>query len=105
MTSSQGQAGIQITQLLEREYRNLDRIVVAFRMQTGAAAHVLQLFTEHAAGSQIDHRHAGDLGDVRYGTGRTRVYLDNVDLIVVQNELDVDQTENSEVLCLEPRCT
>ena len=68
-------------------------------MQTGAAAHVLQLFTEHAAGSQIDHRHAGNLGDVRYGTGRTRVYLDNVDLIVVQNELDVDQAENSEVLC------
>ena len=73
--------------------------MVALRVQAGAAAHVAQLLAEHAAGRQIDHRNARYLGDVRNGTRGTRVDLDNVDLVVVQNELDVDQTENSKVLC------
>ena len=55
--------GIEVAQLLEREHRHLDSVVVAFRMQAGAAAHVAQLFTEHAAGCQIDHRHTMLLAD------------------------------------------
>ena len=72
--------------------------MLAFRIQSGAPAHILQLFAKHAAGCQIYHRYTGDLGDIRNGTGRTGVNLDDIYLIIVQNKLDVNQTQNCQLL-------
>ena len=83
-------------QLFKAEYRNLDCHILCIRVQTDAVALVAQLFAEHHAGSNLYHRHAGNLADVWDGTGGTWVDLDNIDLIVVDDILDIDQTDNFE---------
>ena len=66
-------------------------------MQTGAVAHIGELLAEAAADGQIDHRDAGDLGDIRHGTGGTGVDLDDVHFAVGDRILDVDQTGDVEL--------
>ena len=69
----------------------------ARRWQTGAVAHIGEFLAEAAADGQIDHRDAGDLGDIRHGTGRAGVDLDDVHFTVGDRILDVDQTGDVEL--------
>ena len=74
--------GVHAVQFLKTEHRYLDGHIGRVGVQTGTVAHIGQFLTQAAADSQIDHGHAGDLGDVRNGTGGTGVDLDDVDLAV-----------------------
>ena len=67
---------------------------LAVAPQAGAVPHIFQLFAQGAAHGQIDHGHTGDLGDIRHGTGRTRVDLDDVNLAVLHSVLHIDQAHN-----------
>ena len=65
-------------------------------MESGAASDVGELFAEHDARCDIDHRHAGDLADVRHRTRRARVYLDDVKIAAVDEVLYVDEPARAE---------
>ena len=88
--------GIDAVQLQEAVDRHLDGVVRAFAAppQAGAVAHILELFAQGAAHGQVDHRHAGDFGDVGHGAGRTGVDLDNVDAVVLHSVLHIDQADD-----------
>ena len=84
--------GIHVDQLLKGEHRHLDGHIGGFLIKAGAVSHILQLFAQHRPGSQVHHRHAGDLADIRNGAGGTRVHLDHIQLVVIDQILDIHQS-------------
>ena len=84
--------GIHTVQLFKAEHRHLDGHIRCIGVQAGAVAHICQLFAQTAAHRQVHHGHAGDLGDIRHGTGGTGVHLNDVHLAVGNCVLHVHQT-------------
>ena len=75
---------------------------MCIRDRAGAVPHIFQLFAQGAAHGQIDHGHTGDLGDIRYGTGRTRVDLDDriLKAVRLEGKLAVAAALNAQLLSL-----
>ena len=82
---------VRVGELLKREHGHLDGEVRRRAVQPRAVAERFELLPDHHAAGQIDHRHAGDLADVRDRARRARVDLDDVQLAVVDQVLDVHQ--------------
>ncbi len=86
-------------QLLEREYGDLYRNVVCGGVESALVTHVLELLAEDYLGREVNHGNARYLADIRNGSGRTRVYLYYINLVVVYDILDVYKTDNVQCLC------
>ena len=86
-------------QLFKREHGDFYRNVVAHGVQPALVAHVLELPAEDNLCRKVYHRHARDLADVRHGSGRARVYLYYVYLVVVYHVLDIHKAYNVQRLC------
>ena len=84
--------GIHGVQLFKAEHRHLYRHIGGVGVQTGAVAHIRQLLAQAAAHGHIHHGHAGDLGDIRHGTGGAGVHLDDIHTAMGHSVLHVDQT-------------
>jgi hypothetical protein len=54
---------------------------------------------ERDAHGELDHRHAGHLGQERNGPRRTGVHLDQVDAVLPDDELGVEQAAHAEGAC------
>ena len=61
------------------------------------------MLTEDDLCCKRNDRDTGHLADVRHGTAGTRVDLDDVYLVVAHDELDVDQSDDMQLLCQLPR--
>ena len=91
-----GQGGVGVSDLLEGEHRNLHRHIGGAAVQPGAVAQGLQGLAHHDPGGQVHHGHAGDLGDVGHRPAGPGVHLDDVQLPLVDQVLDVDETPGLE---------
>ena len=89
--------GIHGVQLFKAEHRHLHRHIGGVGVQTGAVAHIRQLLAQAAAHGHIHHGHAGDLGDVRHGTGGAGVHLDDVHTAMGDGILHIDQTSDMQL--------
>ena len=93
------QLGIHIPQFLEAEYRHLNTDIIAFRIKPSSIAHIPQFFTQHAVSRQIYHWHTGHLADIRHRSGRTGIYLDDIDLIIINHILNIHQPNDLQLFC------
>ena len=91
------QVGIHVRQLLKGEAGHLHRVVGALAVQSGTVAHVADLLAQHGPHSQIHHRHARHLADIRHGTAGAGIGLNDVHLVVVDDILDVDQAQGTQL--------
>ena len=82
---------IEVGELLEREYRHLDCYIRRGAVQSRTVAELFQFFADHALRSELYHRHARDLGNVRYRARRARIDLDNIDLAAADYVLYIDE--------------
>jgi len=81
-------------ELGEREDGFLDAVEV--RDDFLGEAQLFQGFASHHAGSDHGQGGADALGHERYGTRRTRVDFDHVDLVALQGQLHVHQADNTQ---------
>ena len=87
---------IHVSHLVEGEYRCLDSHIRLRRNQPGLVAQLLQGSPQCHLGSHIHHLHISYLAEERHSTGGTRIYLDNVNLIISHNILDVHEALDME---------
>ena len=85
--------------LLEGEYRHLDGNVICLSLQTRLVAKLADRVAEDDFRCQRHDRDSGYLADVRHGTRRTRVDLDDVNILTAYDELDVDHTDDMQGSC------
>ena len=85
-------ADLDLRQLFKAEHRHLDRDRRRGRIQARAKAHLRHLLAQRRAHTQLDDRNARDLGNIRHGTGGTRVDFDDVQIARILDELDIHQT-------------
>ena len=90
------EVSIDIRQFLEGEARHLDRVVRALPVQPRAVAHVANLFAQHRADGEVNHRHARHLADVRHGAAGARVRLNDIDFVMIDDILNVDKPQRTE---------
>ena len=91
------EVGIHGRQLVHGEDRGLHRHQVPRRHKPRRPAAIGQLFAQHHAGRELDHRHAGDLGQEWHRARRARVDLQHVDMAAVHHVLHVDQAAQTQV--------
>ncbi|MPM48966.1 hypothetical protein SDC9_95693 [bioreactor metagenome] len=82
---------VHVRKLFKREHRHLYRDIRRGFVEPRAVAHVRQAFAEHGARREVDHRYARHLADVRHGTRRTGIDLDDVDFVLVDDILNVHE--------------
>ena len=71
------------TQFLKGEYRHLDCNIICLRLQVPARIpSSCDCLTKDHFGCQIYDRNTCYLADIRYGTGRTRVYFNDIYFII-----------------------
>ena len=89
--------GIDIRELLEGEDRHLDGRIRRSRIEARAVAEIGELHAEADLCSEVAHRHARDLAEVRNRSRCTRVDLDDVDFAVHDDVLQVDEADGLEL--------
>ena len=92
-------ADICAADLLEGEYRHLNRDMFCLRLKSRFVAHIFEFVSEDDLGCQRHDRDSCHLADVRYGTAGTWVYFDNIYFFAADDELDVDHSDYMECLC------
>ena len=85
--------------LLEGEYRHLDGNVICLSLQSRLVAKLADRVAEDDFRCQRHDRDSGYLADVWHGTRRTRVDLDDVNILTAYDELDVDHTDDMQGSC------
>ena len=84
------QGDINIGHLIEGENRSLDSIIVRKETQARTEALLANADTHSAFGCHIHHGNAGNLAQEGYSSGRTRVNLDYINMVITDNVLNVD---------------
>ena len=87
---------IDVVQLFKGEHGHLDGDIRRRTVQPRSVTEFFQLLPDDDLGRKLNHGHARDLGDIRNSARSTRIDLDDIQLVVVDQELNVD-----EPLCFE----
>ena len=87
---------VHAVKFLKREHRHLHCGIGRRGIKARAETHVVQTFSQHRPGGEINHRHTRDLADIRHGTRGPRVHLDHVQIIVAHDVLHVHQPQGVE---------
>ncbi len=90
------QDGVRAREFHEREHRLLDRIIR--RNPLVDEALLLQGFAHHNTGGDARERDADGLGDERHRARCAGIYLQQVDHVVLDGELDVHEADDIEAL-------
>ena len=85
---------IYISHLVKGEYWCLYSHIRLWWYQAGMEAQLLQRCTKSNLSCHIHHLYISNLAQEWYSSGGTRIYLDNINLIIYHNVLNVHQTLN-----------
>ena len=93
------EGNIDILHFGKGKYGSFDGNIRFGRHKTGEVAHLLQRVPHGCTRRQIDHLHIRNLAQKRNGATRTRIDLDDIDLIVDHDVLDVEQSLDMKIQC------
>lgn len=93
------EGNLSSTKLLKGEYRHLDCKIACIRCKTRLKAKITDLCSKDYAGCQINDRNTGNLADIWYGSAGTRIYLDHINLILIYDKLNIDQSDYMQGTC------
>ena len=85
------QLAVDVVELFKTEYWNLDRDIGRIGIQPRAVTELFQLRAHHDLGRKLNHGHPRHLGNIGNGARSTRIDLDDVQLVLIDEVLDIDE--------------